>query len=152
MRLARKPDKLNIEACIPCLVKYLEQQDDVLAAIIYGSYGTAYQTPLSDVDLALLFRKNRRPGIERVLVLEAGIASVCREDDINVLVLNDADVMLQFRVLETANLIYERDHSALCDFREYVFKVYGDFAPFYRESTREYDNVLREVYVHDRPG
>ncbi len=152
MRLARKADKLNIDACIPCLVKYLEQQDDVLAAMIYGSYGTAYQTPLSDVDLALLFHQDRRPSVERILALEAGIASVCQEDDINVLILNDVDVMLQFRVLDTGRLIYERDPSALCEFREYVFKVYGDFSPFYRASSREYDSALREAYVRDRPG
>jgi len=152
LRMSGRADKIDIDACIPNLVKYLEQQDDVLAAMIYGSYGTELQTALSDVDLALLFYRDRRPSVERILALEAGIASICQEDDINVLSLNDADVMLQFRVLETAKVIFEREPSALCDFREHVFKVYADFAPFYRESSREYDSVLKEVYVRDRPG
>ena len=151
LRPIGKATKIDIDPCIPRLIKYLEQQHDVLAAMIYGSYGTVYQTPLSDVDLALLFQQ-KRPSVERILALEAGIASVCQEDDINVLSLNDAHIMLQFRVLETAILIYERDPNALCSFREYVFKIYGDFAPFYREFSREYDSALREVYVRDRPG
>jgi hypothetical protein len=63
------------------------------------------------------------------------------EDDINVLCLNDVDVMLQFRVIETGRLIFQRDPVALSDFREYVFKIYGDFAPFFRQASREYDKL-----------
>lgn len=152
LRMSGGAEKIDIDECIPSLIKYLEQQEDVLAAMIYGSYGTEFQTPLSDVDLAILFYRDRKPGVERLLALEAEIAATCREDDINVLCLNDADVMLQFRVIETGRLIFQRDPVALSDFREYVFKVYGDFAPFFREASREYDRTLREAYVCDRPG
>lgn len=152
LRVSGRAEKIEFDEFIPSLVKYLEKQDDVLAAMIYGSYATEFQTPLSDVDLALLFCPDRKPSLERILALEAAIAGICREDDINVLCLNDADVIFQFRVLETAKVIFERDPVALSDFREYVFKVYGDSAPFYREVSREYDRFLREAYVRDRPG
>ncbi|MGI6667769.1 MAG: type VII toxin-antitoxin system MntA family adenylyltransferase antitoxin [Bacillota bacterium] len=149
--MSGRTEKIDIDECIPSLVKYLDQQEDVLAAMIYGSYGTEFQTPLSDVDLAILFYRDRKPSVERLLALEAGIVAICREDDINVLCLNDVDVMLQFRVIETGRLIFQRDPVALSDFREYVFKIYGDFAPFYRQASREYDKALREAYVRDRP-
>ncbi|HHX29025.1 MAG TPA: nucleotidyltransferase domain-containing protein [Firmicutes bacterium] len=149
--MSGRTEKIDIDECIPSLVKYLDQQEDVLAAMIYGSYGTEFQTPLSDVDLAILFYRDRKPSVERLLALEAGIVAICREDDINVLCLNDVDVMLQFRVIETGRLIFQRDPVALSDFREYVFKIYGDFAPFYRQASREYDKSLREAYVRDRP-
>lgn len=151
MRSTNRPQRIDIDTRIPSLVRYLKLQDDIVAAMLYGSYGTVYQTLLSDVDLALLFHPERRPSIDRILTLEAGVSSVCQEDDINILPLNDADIILQFKVLESGKLIYERDPVALSDFREYVFKVYGDFAPFYRAFTREYDCVLKETYVHDRP-
>lgn len=118
--------------------------------MVFGSYGTSYQTPLSDVDLAILFQKDMRPSQERVIELEISISDICHEDDINVLSLNDANVMLQFRVLDGATSIYERDPIAVCDFREHVFKVYGDFEPFYRHFARQYDGVLREAYSRDR--
>lgn len=152
LRLTGRAEKINIDPCIPRLVEYLKGQDDVVAAMLYGSYGTSHQTALSDVDLALLFRQDARPSAERVLSLEASIVGICREDDINVLSLNDADVMLQFRVLDTATLIFNGDPGALCDFREHVLKIHADFAPFYREFIREYDAALRGIYVRDRQG
>ncbi|MBE3519952.1 MAG: nucleotidyltransferase domain-containing protein [Firmicutes bacterium] len=67
---------MNIEPQIGALVRYLEAQDDILAAYLYGSYGTAHQTALSDVDLALLFYRERRSDVRRFLSLEADIVSV----------------------------------------------------------------------------
>lgn len=147
MRLAKRPEKMDIEPRMAALVAYLKSQDEVLAAYLYGSYGTVHQTALSDVDLALLFYHTKRPDLRRLLALEAGVSGICREDDVNVLVLNDADVMLQFRVLETGRPLFEREPDRVSDFREYVFKIHGDFAPFYRAFCREYDHTLREAYV-----
>lgn len=152
MRTAKRPEKVNIEPQIGALVRYLEAQDDILAAYLYGSYGTAHQTALSDVDLALLFYRERRPDLRRLLSLEADIASICGEDDVNVLVLNDADVILQHRVLETGRPLLEKDPVAVSDFRERVFVIHGDFEPFYRAFCRDYDRALREAFVRDRLG
>ncbi|QUL99162.1 MAG: hypothetical protein IMF26_03595 [Candidatus Fermentithermobacillus carboniphilus] len=151
MRAARRPKKVNIEPNIEALVRYLEAQNDILAAYLYGSYGTAHQTVLSDIDITLLFYRERRPDLRRLLSLEADIASICGEDDVNVLVLNDADVILQHRVLETGRVLVEKEPAAVSDFRERVFVIYGDFEPFYRAFCRDYDRVLREAFVCDRP-
>jgi len=151
VRSAKHPEKIDIEPRVAALVAYLKSEDDVLAAYLYGSYGTAHQTALSDVDLALLFCRDKRPDLRRLLELEAGVSGVCREDDVNVLALNDADVMLQFRVLETGRPLFEREPDKVSDFREYVFRIHGDFEPFYRAFCREYDRTLREAYVRDRP-
>ncbi|MGH7589731.1 MAG: nucleotidyltransferase domain-containing protein [Gemmatimonadota bacterium] len=43
------------------LASLLENEDDLVAAYLYGSYGTNHQTPLSDVDLALVFRTHAVP-------------------------------------------------------------------------------------------
>ncbi len=151
MRSASRLDKINIDSCIPALKDYFKGQGDVLSAMIYGSYGTPFQTCLSDVDLAVLFRFDERPGIDRILALEAELSRICREDDINVLVLHDAHVLLQFEVIRTGRLIYCGDQIAASDFHEYVFKVYGDFAPFYHYVCKEYDRALKGVLLHDRP-
>lgn len=151
VRSARHPHKVNIEPQMGALVHYLESRDDVLAAYLYGSYGTAHQTALSDVDIAVLFYRDKLPDRRRLLTLEADISSICREDDVNVLPLNEADVMLQFRVLETGRPLLEKEPGAVSDFREYVFRVHGDFEPFYRAFCRDYDHALREAYSRDRP-
>jgi len=151
VRSARHPDKVNIEPQLGSLVGYLESRHDVLAAYLYGSYGTAHQTALSDVDIAVLFYRDRPPDRRRLFALEADISSICHEDDVNVLSVNDADVMLQFRVLETGRPLLEKDPVAVSEFREYVFSVYGDFEPFYRAFCQDHDRGLREAFPRDRP-
>ena len=44
---------------------YLETVEGLIAAWIFGSYGTPYQTPLSDLDLALLFDREHVPDLTR---------------------------------------------------------------------------------------
>ncbi len=150
VRSSERLGKIDIEPCRAELVRYLESRKDVLAAYIYGSYGTSLQTVFSDVDLAVLFYRDRHPGRRDLLTLEADVSSICHEDDVNVLSLNEADVMLQFRVLETGRPLIEKEPDAVADFREYVFKVHGDFEPFYRAFCREYDQALKEAYSRDR--
>ncbi len=152
VRSARHPGRVNIEPRLAALVEYLKARDDVLAAYLYGSYGTAAQTALSDVDIALLFFRDRLPDRRRLLSAEADISGICREDDVNVLSLNEADVMLQARVLETGRPLLEKDPDAVADFREHVFRIYGDFEPFYRAFCQQHDQALREAYRDDRPG
>jgi len=152
VRTGRHPHQVNIEPHLGALVRYLEAQQDVLAAYIYGSYGTRDQTPLSDVDIALLFYRDKLPGRRRLLSLEADASAICCENDVNLLCLNEADVILQFRVLQTGRVLLEKEPDAVADFREYVFRVHGDFEPFYRAFCLERDQALREVYSRDRPG
>jgi predicted nucleotidyltransferase len=152
VRSARNPGRVNIEPRMAALVQYLASRDEVLAAYLFGSYGTAHQTALSDVDIAVLFYRDRRPAPRGLLALEADVSRLCGEDDVNVLSLNDADITLQFRVLETDRLLLAKEPGAVSDFREYVFRVHGDFEPFYRAFCRDYDQALREAYSRDRPG
>lgn len=47
MRTAKRHKQMNIEPHMAALARYLEAQEDILAAYLYGSYGTPYQTALS---------------------------------------------------------------------------------------------------------
>ncbi|MBE0467502.1 MAG: DUF86 domain-containing protein [Candidatus Desulforudis sp.] len=47
---------INIEGRMPALQWYLAENPDIVAAYLYGSYGTVTQTVLSDVDLGILLR------------------------------------------------------------------------------------------------
>lgn len=54
MRVPRKLSPIILdETQILGFSKYCQEQGDVLALYLYGSYGAPYQTTLSDVDLAM---------------------------------------------------------------------------------------------------
>jgi len=151
-RLEEKPGLIDIRDRIPLLVKYLEKKEDILAAYLFGSYGTAEQTPLSDVDIAILLRGGVKDSFDKQLEISSEVAENADSDDVNVLILNTAPVILQFRVIKTGRLLFARDQNELADFQELVFKVYADFMPDYLAFVREYDQALKEAYLYGRQG
>lgn len=151
VRLSRELKMINIEPRLPELKQYFDRDQDIIAAYLYGSYGTDRQTVLSDVDLAVLLRREADRKLPRLLQLQADIINVGGQEDINVVILNDLPLLLQYEVLATGRLLFERppfdpaDNEHL-DFIEYVAKRYPDFRIYYDTFCREYDSALREAY------
>lgn len=124
----------------------LARIDGLAAAYLFGSYGTADQTPLSDVDLALVFAPGEAPTFNRELELIALVTGALAEDDVSVTVLDRAPCAFQHRVLATGRCLLLRDRIALAEFTEQVIDRYCDFAIDRRRFLDEYDAALRERY------
>lgn len=146
-REGRKP--IDVEAYLPDLETYLEGLDGLVTAWIYGSYGTPYQTPLSDLDLALLYRPERVPDFKEELLVYGRICDILEEDDVSVTVLNRAPVIFQFRVLETGRQLVCRDAEALADFVESVLTRHADYVVAHERFVQDYDQAFAERYGRD---
>jgi uncharacterized protein len=144
VRFRDRVPQIDVSSRIGELVAHLEGLDGLVAAWIYGSYGTAWQTPLSDLDLALLFRPDRVPAWRDELVIQPGIAEVLQEEDVSVLVLNRTPVRLRFKVLAEGRRLLCRDPGALADFTERVLDEHSDFSIDYERFTEEYDRALTQ--------
>lgn len=134
-------DQLREMAC------YCERERDILALYLYGSFGTPYQTCLSDVDLAVLPMPGLRWDLDRELGVQAELASIGRSDDINVVNLRRVPVTLQMRVLDTGRGLYVRDRALVADFAAEVMVRYADFAPDLAAFFRDWDEGLREEFL-----
>lgn len=145
-RTAKQPEFINIDEMFPEIEAYFRHQEDILAVYLFGSYGTEFQTPMSDVDIALLFDQVSVPSVDRVLEIEDEIRQIAGEEDINVLCLNNASLVLQFNVIKTGRIVYEKHRDRVSDFHERVFKLYGDFVVDYEQVCRDFDEAPREVY------
>lgn len=121
--------------------------DGVVAAFLHGSYGTPHQTPLSDVDLAVVYRRERLPDLRELANLQGDVEDALGLEDVSVTVLNRTPLPFQFRVLTNGRLLYVADPVALADFREHVCKLYGDFEPDYRRLALDYDRALKQAYA-----
>jgi predicted nucleotidyltransferase len=146
MRRHARGKAIDIEPYRDDLVRYLEELDGLVAAWIYGSYGTPYQTPLSDLDLAMLFRQDRVPDLACEGQLYLDLAELLHEDDLSILVLNRAPILFQFRVLETGRQLVCRDPLALADFVELVISRHADFIVDHERFIEEYDRALLARY------
>lgn len=146
VRVAKYPELINIEEHLPAIREYLEGCPDVAASFIYGSYGTGYQLPQSDVDLAVLFTPSNY-NFDRLLEISAELTGIAREEDVNVVALNNAPVTLQYEVISTGRLLQNKG-DYLEDFTEFVLKQYADYKIDLDIFNKEYDDALREVYLY----
>ena len=146
MRRNAKGKAIDVEPYLDDLRRYLEDLDGLVAAWIYGSYGTPYQTPLSDLDLALLFQKGRVPEFKRQVEIHGRIPEILHEDDVSITLLNRSPVLFQMRVLQTGRQIVCRDPIALADFVELVISRHADYIVDHQQFVKEYDQALVERY------
>jgi predicted nucleotidyltransferase len=147
VRLSRRPEKININSHLKDIQKYFRNRADIGAAFLFGSYNTEYQTPLSDVDIAVLYIKGTPIDIKNQLEIMSDLADITGEEDINVVVLNKAPLTVQFEVLKTGKILVKKD-LYLEDFHEYVCKRYADFKIDLDQFNADYDSALREVYLN----
>ncbi len=110
----------------------------VIMASLFGSYGTDYQRSDSDIDFALLFE--RKPSLLEEMKILKELSAILDYEDVDLVNLNDASIILQFQALE-GEILYEKDPIQVSDYMEKVFKIYGDYAPVLRNFDRE---MLRE--------
>lgn len=122
--------------------------EGLVAAYLFGSYGTPRQTPLSDVDLALVFRAGSEPDRDHESKLRTDIVDTLGEEDVSIVVLNQAPSPFQYEVLSSGRRIFCNDEAALADFVQQVLKVFGDFGIDYRAFLQEYDRQLVKRYAH----
>lgn len=137
---------INVDPYLDELVAQLREVPGLVAVYLYGSYGTPLQTPLSDVDLALVFRLGSEPAFDEELRLIGLVTEILREEDVSVTVLNRSPSPFQYRVLSTGRKLLVTDEVALADFCEWVCKRHGDFVIDYENFLREYDQALVEAY------
>lgn len=137
---------IDVSAHVAELEQLLGQVPGLAAAYLYGSYGTPYQTPLSDVDIGLVFSDGDEPSPEQRLRLIGRITEVLHEDDVSVTVVNVAPLAFQYRVLAEGRPLLILDEIAHADFLERTINLYGDFAVDQAVFFREYDAALIEEY------
>jgi len=137
---------IDVSADMPELKRMLENVQGLVAVYLYGSYGTPYQTPLSDVDIAVVFRDGDEPPPKLHLELIGRISDALREDDVSVTVLNKAPLAFQHRVVADGRLVFVCDETAHADFLERTITRYSDFAIDETLFFEEYDKALAEEY------
>jgi len=137
---------IDVSPHLVALQETLREIPGLAAVYIYGSYGTPSQTPLSDVDIALVFEEGREPSPQQHLELIGRITAALHEDDVSVTVLNRAPLAFQYKVLAEGRKLLLLNEIAHADVVERTITRYSDFAIDEARFLREYDRALVEDY------
>ena len=136
------------ESCpnIENLVAFFKKDPDVITVYIFGSFGTTAQTPLSDLDLAVLFAKE--VSLMEELHYTAEVSAIMQMEKVDLINLNTTFVQLQHEVLYRGEIIFERAPGQTQDFVENVLEIYHDYEFILKKYREDFHQGLMEDYLN----
>jgi predicted nucleotidyltransferase len=141
----------KVTAKIPDIIAYLSSTPELIAAYLFGSYAREQQDQVSDIDIALLFHHELSD--EQVDKLELSIwqklTAILRTDEIDLLVLNDAPLSMQFEIIRTGKTICNNDNNQRTDFEVLTCARYWDFKKLRDEYDRYSLKRLKQKYIEE---
>lgn len=121
--------------------------EEVVVAYLFGSRARGDFTEGSDMDFAILLSGSFKDPYDFVrLIGELATALKVKDEKINLVVLNDADLELAYKVISEGSVVFERDVEKRVDFEVRVLKSYLDFKPVLDQMRT---SLIRE-YTHGK--
>ena len=128
------------------MTAYLQEQPDVLLVYLFGSYARGRARPGSDLDIALLLDEQGRSSFE---LLERRLDLAVRAEEllgqeVDVVLLNRASLLLQGQVLGEGRLLYAMDKRRQVEYEARARALYFDFQPRLRQHRDALLQAARE--------
>lgn len=123
---------------------------EIAAAYLYGSAARGTATPLSDVDLGLLFREAEGPFRERLATATSIGSAVARELSgarVDARDLNELPLAIVGAVLTEGELVVSNDEERRVAFERDTRLRYFDFLPIHLGEVREANATLRRRFL-----
>jgi len=128
------------------LTGFLARQPDVRLAYLFGSQARGNAHALSDVDVAVLLAERLSPSEQSRarLDLMSELMTLLHREDVDVVVLNQASLLLRHRVLRDGRLLYAADDSERVRFASETYQYYLDCRYMYDVLDEAMFTRLRE--------
>lgn len=118
----------------PKSVERIAKKYELELVYLFGSKSTATDSKLSDIDIAVL-AGNYRTDILKDLMLNLvhEFTKLFGSDKIDLLILNEASLAIQYRVISEGKLLYQDSPERRYQYEEKTVKLYLDFRKFEEE-------------------
>ncbi len=133
--------KHNIYPLLFDLKEVLLKDDEIIFGYIFGSYGMNKSSPLSDVDIAFYVSPGK-DAFEKKLAMMEEITSILKTDEVDIVILNEAPLVLCYQVLKTGRLLFSKDERLRLDFVNKVYNLYCDTEPLRKYAEA---NLLKRI-------
>jgi len=114
---------------------FAEKADQIAIAYLFGSLARRKEAPLSDIDIALLFRGDQEA--ERRYELAFQLKRLLGVEDIDLVVLNRSPVELKYHVIREGRLVFSDTVGTKVEFEAQVLNQYGDYLPVLERQRQE---------------
>ena len=118
----------SIKAPMEELIRYFLIQPHVIVAYLFGSVSRSGATRLSDLDLAVYLDNDlsKQERFEARLRFISELSTILRTNSIDLIVMNDASIMLNFEVIKANTPIVVKDHDRRVEIEHYIMSRYLD--------------------------
>jgi predicted nucleotidyltransferase len=117
----------DILQLLPKAADYLKSHPRVLFAYLFGGLAKGRLQPLSDVDMAVYLADPHSLSDIKLDIL-GNLIEILQTDEIDLVVLNTAELPLQMNVLKTKKVIVDKDPFARHKFESLTMRKYFDFS------------------------
>jgi hypothetical protein len=126
------------------IVEYFQNQSEVVAVYLFGSYAKGRESTSSDLDLALLLEREAIQSefdLRKRYVQELG--RILRKD-IHLAIMNKAGEMLLAQIFKSGRLLLQR-HSGLTEFMAYSYVLIADFMIYRKRAEKGFLQKMKGV-------
>jgi predicted nucleotidyltransferase len=132
--------------CVPKLEALFAARPDVQLAYVFGSQAKGKAHPRSDLDVAVLLAGDPDGATctQRRMDIIGDLMTLFHTNDVDVVVLNQADLSLRHQVVRYGRLAYESNHATAIEFQVRTLNLYMDFAPLLKRMEQAFYQRIRE--------
>jgi len=128
------------------LTRLLEDEESVILGYLFGSHAEGKEGPLSDVDVAVFLDEtmSKTDRFKLRMKLMARLSSALRTNNVDLVVMNDASIVLNYEVIKHGRGLVVKDHELKLDVESRILSAYLDWMYYERRSMDEFmDGVIR---------
>lgn len=124
----------DIKKMLPGLANICREDESIAAAYLFGSYARSDTGPMSDVDIAVLLDRVVKQGayFDKRLDFISKFCLHLKTNEVEMVILNEAPMLLAYQVVKEGILLYERDHNQRIAFETRIIGRYLD-SKYYRK-------------------
>ncbi len=128
------------------LVEFLSKQEHVKFAYLFGSAARGEVGKLSDVDMAVLLDDslNKKERFDLQLKLISDITAILKTDGVDLVVMNDAPLSLNYEIIKANYPVFVRDRGEKIDFEHGVLSGYLDRRYYEKRAASEFLKKVAE--------
>ena len=134
----------EVKSIIDVNIKKLIEEFNISLIYVFGSYAKGTNTENSDLDIGILINGDTSL-MTRLSVLNEMVGILDRED-IDLIILNEADEVLKFQVIKYGKLIYVRDLTEKVLFEARAMSEYMDMEHFRNTRNKYMDIRFKEAF------
>jgi uncharacterized protein len=129
--------------------EFLQKQDQVKLAYLFGSVAWQRAGKLSDVDLAIFLDESldRKERFSLKLRLLSVLEDILKTNQLDLVIMNDSPVSLNFEIIKANHPLFIRDRNLKVDLEHYIMSRYLD-RQYY--DKRWSDNLIKKVAEGNR--